>query len=141
PRLVLALAHDGRFFAPFARVHAGAGTPVPAIALLAGVSVGLMWLAGSRGVDRLVTGVVVVDAFFFALTGLASVVLLRRVPRSRRSMRAPLGPVLPIAFAAAELAVIAGACVDPGVRATVWVGISWVVATAVLFLVRFRRVR
>lgn len=141
PRLVLALAHDGRFFAPFARVHAGTGTPVPAIALLAGVSVALMWLAGSRGVDRLVTGVVVVDAFFFALTGLASVVLLRRVPRSQRSMRAPLGPVLPIAFATAELAIIAGAWVDPGVRATLWVGIAWVAATAILYMVRFRRVR
>jgi len=138
PRLLLALAHDGRFFPTFARVHARTGTPLPAIALLATISITLLWLAGSRGVDRLVTGIVVVDAFFFALTGLASLVLLRRIPRSHRTLRAPLGPALPIAFAAAELGVIAGAWVDPGVRATVWVGLAWVVAAAMLYAVRFR---
>lgn len=139
PRLLLALAHDGRFFSPFARVHARTGTPIPSIVLLAGVSIGLLWLAGSHGVDRLVTGVVAVDAFFFALTGLSAVVLLRKYPRERRPVRAPLGPVLPIAFTLAELAILVGAGIDPTVRATLWVGLAWVAAAAILYALRFRR--
>lgn len=140
PRLVLALAEDGRFFAPFARVHASAGTPVPAIALLAGVGIGLLWLAGSRGIDRLLTGVVAVDGLFFAATGLASVVLWRRYPRATRPLRMPLWPVLPLAFAAAELAVVAAGWIDPHVRATLWFGLAWIVGAAILYRVRFRRV-
>jgi amino acid transporter len=139
PRLVLALALDGRFFRPFARVHSDAGTPVPAIVLLASVGIALLWAAGARGVDRLITGVVVVDAFFFALTGLSSLVLRWRMPHARRPIRAPLGPVLPVAFAIAELGVIAGAWVDPAVRPTLWVGLAWVLGAAILYAVRFRR--
>ncbi len=141
PRLLLALAQDGRFFAPFARVHARAGTPIPSIVLLTAVSTGLLWLAGARGVDRLVNGVVAVDAFFFALTGLAAVVLLRKIPRAQRPVRAPLGPVMPLAFTLAELAILVAAGIDPAVRATLWVGLAWVAAAAILYMVRFRRSR
>lgn len=138
PRLVFALALDGRFFRPFASVHARTGTPVAAIAMLCSVALALLWIAGDRGIDRLLTGVVAVDGVFFAATGLASVVLWRRRPRASRPLRMPLWPVVPIAFAVAELAVVAGAWVDPAVRGTVWVGAAWIAAATGLYLWRFR---
>lgn len=141
PRLVLALAHDGKFFRPFAKVHARTGTPIAAIALLCGVALALLWIAGDRGIDRLLTGVVAIDGVFFALTGLASVVLFRKRPRSARPLRMPLWPVLPIAFALAELAVVAGAWMDPDVRSTLWVAAAWILGTSGLYLARFRGAR
>jgi len=138
PRLLYALAADRRFFAVFARVDPRSGTPVAAIALLAGVSLALLWLAGSRGIDRLLTGVVVIDGVFFALTGLTSVLLVRARPRHTRPLRTPLWPVVPIAFTLAELAVVAGAWVDPEVRATVGVGAAWILGAVILYVVRFR---
>ncbi len=138
PRLVLALAHDGKFFRPFARVHAGTGTPIAAIALLCTVAFALLWFAGDRGIDRLLTGVVAIDGVFFALTGLASVVLFRRRPRSARPLRMPLWPALPVAFALAELAVVVGAWMDPDVRSTLWVAAAWILGTSGLYLWRFR---
>jgi APA family basic amino acid/polyamine antiporter len=141
PRLLFALAIDRRFFAVFGRVDARSGTPVAAIMLLAAVSLALLWLAGSHGVDRLLTGVVAVDGVFFAATGLTSVALAWKRPRSTRPLRTPLWPVVPIVFALAELAVVAGAWVDPQVRATVWVGVAWMIGAAALYLVRFRGAR
>ena len=139
PRLVLALALDGRFFRTFARVHAGTGTPIAAITLLCGVALGLLWIAGDRGVDRLLTGVVAIDAVFFAATGLASVVLIRRRPRATWPLRLPLWPAVPILFAVAELAVVVGAWVDPAVRGTLWVAAAWIAAASLLYFARFRR--
>jgi len=138
PRLVLALALDGRFFRVFAGVHARTGTPIAAITLLCGVAIGLLWIAGDRGIDRLLTGVVAVDGVFFAATGLASVVLAKARPRAERPLRMPLWPAIPILFAAAEIAVVAGAWVDPEVRGTLWVGAAWIAGSAGLYLWRFR---
>lgn len=138
PRLVMALATDGRFFRPFALVHRSTGAPVAAIAMLAGMALLLLWIAGDRGVDRLLTGVVAIDGTFFALAGFASVVLARRRPRSQRPVRMPLWPLMPIAFGLAELAVVVGAGVDPAVRDTLWVAASWVAGATALYFVRFR---
>jgi basic amino acid/polyamine antiporter, APA family len=141
PRLLLALACDGRFFRPFARVHARLGTPVPAIALLTGAAVVLLVIAGEDGLDRLLTGVVMIDAVFFGLTGLASVVLLRRHPRATRPIRMPGFPVIPIMFVLAEVGLIVGAWMDPRVRGAAVLGVAWIAAAALLYALRFRRRR
>lgn len=141
PRLVMALATDGRFFRPFAQVHRTTGAPVAAIVMLGGMALALLWIAGGDGVDRLLTGVVAIDGTFFALAGLASVVLARRRPRSQRPVRMPLWPVMPLAFAVAEIAVVVGAGVDPKVRDTLWVAASWVAGATVLYFLRFRTAR
>ncbi|MBX7084669.1 MAG: amino acid permease [Nannocystaceae bacterium] len=138
PRLVFALAHDGRFFRAFGRVHAGRGTPIAAIVLLSACALALLWLAGGGGIDRLLTGVVAIDALFFAATGLASVVLWRARPRAERPLRMPAWPWVPLGFVVAELAVIAGAWVDPQVRAMVWLGVAWIVGASILYAARFR---
>jgi APA family basic amino acid/polyamine antiporter len=129
PRLVLGMARDGLFFAPFAQVHARFATPVAAIGLIGGIGVVLLLAAGERGVDRLLTGVVLVDALFFALTGAAVFVLRRR------------GPVLAVAalFVAGEIAAIYGAFRDAAVRDAAFVGVGWVVGAIVLWAAFFRR--
>lgn len=139
PRLVLALAEDGRFFAPFARVHARTATPVPAIAMMATVAVVLLVAAGEKGIDRLLTGVVFVDGIFFALTGLASLVLARKQPRADRPVRMPGWPFVPLIFGLAELGIVVGAWMDPKVRSAAAIGAAWIAAAVVLYLVRFRR--
>jgi APA family basic amino acid/polyamine antiporter len=139
PRLLFALARDGRFFPIFGRVHASRGTPIPAIMLLVTTSTILLLAAGADGIDRLLTGVVLIDAIFFTLTGLASLVLLRRYPHRERPVRMPGFPVVPALFGLAEIGVIAGAWLDPDVRAAAVVGLTWISAALVLYWLRFRR--
>ena len=131
PRLVWALAEDGRFFAPFRTIHAKWGTPVPAILLLGAFGAALLAAAGVDGVDRLTAWVVVVDAVFFALTGLA---LVRFLAQERRYTWI----AVPIAFAALEFAAVAGAVASERVRAAALTGAAWIAVAAVIYLVRFR---
>lgn len=141
PRLLYALARDGRLWPVLGRVHATRGTPIPAIAVLAGTAIVLLVCAGENGVNRLLTGVVLVDGFFFALTGLASLVLARRMPRAERPVRMPGFPIVPLLFALAELGVVVGAWLDPEVRSAAAIGAAWIGAALLLYLVRFRRAR
>lgn len=131
PRLVWALAEDGRFFAPFARLHRG--TPVAAIALLGALGAGLLLVAGVDGVDRLTAWVVAVDAFFFALTGLALVRFVAREGGMGPAMAIPLG------FAALELGAVAGALASPEVRGAALTGAAWIAVAVAVYFARFRR--
>lgn len=141
PRLLYALARDGRLWSLLGRVHATRGTPIPAIALLAGMAIVLLLVAGQDGVDRLLTGVVLVDGVFFALTGLASLVLARRVPHAARPVRMPGFPLVPLLFGLTEVAVVVGAWLDPEVRGAAAIGAIWIAAALVLYLVRFNKPR
>lgn len=134
PRLTWALARDGRFFRAFAGVHAGTGTPVPAITLLAALSIGVLLTVGADRIGALTAWVVVVDALFFALTGLA---LPRLWARGREAVRwAWIAPVL---FALLELGAVVGAVADPGVRASAAVGFAWIGVSALLYFAVGRR--
>ena len=139
PRLIYAVAEDGRFPKIFARVHARTATPIPAIAVLAGNAVALLLLAGEKGIDRLLTGIVLVDGMFFALTGLASLVIARRRPRADRPIRMPGWPVVPLLFVLAEVGVCVGAFLDPKVRSAATIAVAWVAVAALLYAVRFSR--
>ncbi|MEK6644258.1 MAG: amino acid permease [Planctomycetota bacterium] len=140
PRLVYGMAVDGRFFKPFARVHPRYGTPHASIGLIGGIALVLLWVAGSEAVDRLTTGVVAIDGVFFALTGLAVIVLRRRMRNAHRPVRTPGYPMVPILFALFEIAVVCGAFLDPNVRQSAVIAIIWIVAAAVMYAVCFRNV-
>jgi len=139
PRLLFGMARDGRFFAPFAATHARFATPWPSIALVASLAALLITLAGKNGVDRLLTGVVLVDAVFFALTGAALLVLRSRRPLAPRAVRVPLYPLVPGLFVAFEIAILYGAFQSPATRSAAWIGSCWVVVAALLYLAVFRR--
>ncbi len=138
PRLVYGMARDGRFFRPFAQASERFGTPVAAIVLIGGLALVLLVAAGGRVVDRLLTGVVFIDAIFFVLTAAALLVLRRRRPAARRPVRVPLYPLVPLLFIAGELGVITGAALDPRVRGAAVIGLAWIVAGTVCYLLFFR---
>jgi APA family basic amino acid/polyamine antiporter len=139
PRLVYALARDGRLWPVLGRVHASTGAPTPAIMLLAVAAIVLLLAAGKNGVDRLLTGVVLIDAVFLALTGIASLVLARRHPHAARPVRMPGFPIVPAAFGLAMIGVVIGAWLDPEVRGAAAIGAIWIAAALGLFSIRFRK--
>lgn len=139
PRLTWAMARDGQFFSAFARLNARFSTPVAAIVLLGGLSTALTLGLGLDRTDLLTTGVVVVDAAFFALTGLALPVLRRRAD----TRRGGLGWIdaAAIAFAVLELLAIVGSVLAKDVRLVALTGLAWIGAAALTWALFFRRRR
>jgi len=137
PRLTWAMARDRQFFAPFARLHARFATPAPAILLLGGLAIALTLGLGLDRTDRLTTGVVVVDATFFALTGFALPILRRRATAAER------GPgwiaAAAVLFGALELLAIAGSLLHRDLRTVAWTALGWIAAGAGIWWLRFRR--
>lgn len=137
PRLTWAMAQQGQFFTPFTRLHARFATPVAAIVLLGVLATALTVGLGLDRTDLLTTGVVVVDASFFALTGLALPLLRRRVTPAER------GPSwiswAAVAFATLELLAIAGSVLEKDVRLVALSGLAWIGAAAITWAVFFRR--
>lgn len=131
PRLVQGMARDGRFFAPFGRVHRRFGTPDWSIWLLALIAVGLLLTAGFEGVDRLLSGVVFVDGVFFALTGAAAMVL------AKRGVRVWGGRIVPALFVIGEAGIVLGAARGAGWWSLAIVG--WIVAAGALYVIYFRK--
>lgn len=142
PRLVQGMARDGRFFAPFARVHKRFGTPAWAVVLLGGLAWTLLLAAGfSRsGVDLLLTGVVFVDGIFFALTGAAAVILMRRNGNDGDGVRIiggwPTGAAIAALFVIGEAGIVTGALL-----ADDWwgpaIGAGWIALAAVVYFTWF----
>ena len=135
PRLTWAMASDGLFFPAFARLHPRFATPVPALVLLGVLATGLIAL-GLQRTDLLTTGVVVVDAVFFALSGLALPVLRSRAPAGTRGSAALVAAAC--AFAGLELAAIVGAVLAKDVRVVALTGLGWIAAAAVFWVAFFR---
>jgi len=137
PRLTWAMARDGQFFAPFARLDSRFETPAAAIVLLGALSTALLLGLGLDRTDLLTTGVVVVDAAFFALTGLALPVLRRRAATDERG---PLWiSVTAVVFAILELLAIAGSVLEKDIRVVALTGLAWIGAGVVTWFLFFRR--
>jgi len=137
PRLTWAMARDGAFFAPFARLSPRFATPAAAIVLLAVLSTALTLGLGLARTDLLTTGVVVVDAVFFALTGLALPILRRRHPGGDH--RPKWLNAAAVAFAALELLAVAGSLMQKDVRVVALSGLGWIVAAAATWALFFAR--
>jgi basic amino acid/polyamine antiporter, APA family len=137
PRLTWAMARDGLFFSPFARLHARFLTPSAAILLLGALATILMLGLGPARTGLLTTGVVVVDAVFFALTGLALPVLRRRGPVADR------GPSwiawVALVFTLLELLAVAGSLLQQDVRIVALTGLGWIAAGFVMWTLFFAR--
>src|SRR4029079_13475785 len=107
PRQGLALARDGLAPRVLGTLSPRAGTPVAATTLIAGLSVVLAVSAGVDGLDALLDAVICVNWFFFGITGVALVVLRRKMPDLPRPFRVPGYPVTPVFFSAAAFAAAA----------------------------------
>ena len=137
PRLTWAMARDGQFFGPFATLHARLATPAPAILLLGGLATALTLGLGLERTDALTTGVVVVDAAFFALTALALPVLRNHAGAHARGPGWIDG--VAVAFAILELLAIVGSLLQQNVRLVAVSAIGWIVASALTWALFFRR--
>jgi APA family basic amino acid/polyamine antiporter len=136
PRLTWAMAHEGQFFAPFASLHSRFQTPTAAILLLGLLATALTIGLGLDRTDLLTTGVVVVDAAFFALTGLALPILRRRDPPAERTTAWIV--VAAVAFAVLELLAIAGSVLERDIRVVALTGLAWIGAAALTWVLFFR---
>jgi amino acid transporter len=137
PRLTWAMARDGAFFGPFAKLSRRFATPWAAILLLGVLATILTLGLGLARTDQLTTGVVVVDAAFFALTGLALPILLRRDTPSGRGNAWRIA--VAIAFALLELAAIVGSVLQKDVRTVALTGLCWIAAAILTWFVFFAR--
>jgi hypothetical protein len=94
---------------------------------------------GLSRTDLLTTGVVVVDASFFALTGLALPLLRRGAPAEERGPKWIAAAA--VAFAVLELLAITGSVLERDVRVVALTGLGWIGAAAVTWAIFFRRPR
>jgi amino acid transporter len=94
PRIFFALADDGLFFRPIARVHPRYRTPYVAIGLAAILGAALVLV---RGYEQLAELFVVAIWPFYAL-GIAAIYRLRRRPDLERPYHALGYPVVPLIF-------------------------------------------
>ena len=107
-RIPYAMARDGLFFARFARLNETTAVPVTSIIVLA------LWaslLAISGTFDQLTDCVVFAGWIFYALTTSAVFALRRKMPDHPRPYRTFGYPVLPLAFIAVALALLANTLV------------------------------
>lgn len=140
PRLVHGMASDGLFFRPFARLSGRFGTPAAAIALLGSIGLGLLLLAGEKGIDRLLNGVMTIDGLFLGLTGAGVFMLRRWEGRPRPGLyRVPLYPLVPAVFVVGELGVVAGTFLNRGVRSSAVIAGLWIAGAGMVYLAAFRR--
>jgi APA family basic amino acid/polyamine antiporter len=103
PRLSQAMAADGLFFAPVARVHAK--TRVPLVALLAQGVVSAVELLSGR-FDDLVGFATSAIIAFSTLTVTAVIVLRVRRPDAARPFPVPGYPIVPLLFIAVNIWVL-----------------------------------
>jgi APA family basic amino acid/polyamine antiporter len=94
-RVPFAAARDGLFFKAFGRLSPGAS--VPAVSVVAhGVFAAL--LAASGTFDQLTNLATLNFVLFWALSGIALMVLRRRMAEAPRPYRVPFYPLVPLAF-------------------------------------------
>ena len=103
PRVYYAMAADGLFFRAVARLSPKFRAPTLAI-LIQGILASLFAL--THTFERLLGYVVFADWIFFALAGIALIVLRRRLPHADRPRPVPLFPWTPIAFSLAGLGIV-----------------------------------
>lgn len=112
PRVFFAMADDGLFFRPVAKIHPKFGTPYVAITLVA--ILGMMFvllLPFEQLADTFVT------AFLpFYLLAVASVFKLRGTPGYNPTFRVPLYPLVPLLFIVSVLYLLGNAVVQESSR-------------------------
>jgi APA family basic amino acid/polyamine antiporter len=108
-RVPYALARDGYFFRPIARVHPKYGTPgVSILALSAWASI----LALSGRYEQLFTYVIFASWLFYGMATAAVIVLRIRRPELARPYRTPGYPWVPGVFVLAALALTVSTLID-----------------------------
>jgi APA family basic amino acid/polyamine antiporter len=101
PRIYFAMAQDKIFFKKIAEVHPRFQTPAYSIVCQSSWAIVLILFWGTF--ENLISYVVFTDAIFFALTGLAVIILRTRIPNAKRPYRTWGYPITPIIFISIEV--------------------------------------
>jgi amino acid transporter len=112
PRIFFAMADDGLFFRPIAKVHPRFNTPYVAIVLAACLGVAFVLM---RTFEQLADAFVIAIVPFYAL-GVASIFRLRQRAEYNPPFRTPGYPVVPAIFAIGTALLLVNAIVDPSSR-------------------------
>ena len=112
PRIFFAMADDGLFFRPVARVHPKFETPYVAIALTATLGIIFVLL---RTFEQLADAFVTAIVPFYALA-VASIFVLRTRRDYDPPFRAPLYPIVPTLFVMASAMLLVNAVIDESSR-------------------------
>jgi APA family basic amino acid/polyamine antiporter len=113
-RIPFAMARDGQFPQALAKVDPKTRTPVTSIVLL-GIWASLLTVSGTF--DQLTTLVVFVDITLDVLGSASIFVLRRKMPGAERPYRTPLYPLIPIAYLATLIWLIADTVVTSRLEA------------------------
>ena len=116
PRVYYAMARDGLFFERVARVSERTHVPIAAI-VTQGVLASLFALSNTY--DQLLGYAVFADWIFFALAGVALVVLRATRPDAPRPYKTPLYPVIPLVFALVGFGIVANMFVADPINAII----------------------
>lgn len=135
PRVYYQMAQDGLLFRWFSAIDPRFQTPARAILLEAAWSSVLVWTGSYR---TLFTRVIYTEWIFFALLGVA-ILLLRRRPGYRPPWPMPLVPFAPVLFVVASVAIVANHVIaDPGESA---IGLGLVVSGLPFYWLWSRKVQ
>lgn len=119
PRVYYQMAQDGLIFTWFAEVHPRFQTPARAILLEAAWSSVLVWTGTYRA---LFTRVIYTEWIFFALLGVA-ILMLRRRPGYHPPWPMPLVPLAPLLFVVASTAVVINQLLADPVESAIGLGL------------------
>ena len=119
PRVYFQMAQDGLIFKWFAEVHPRFQTPARAILLEAAWSSVLVWTGTYRA---LFTRVIYTEWIFFALLGVA-ILMLRRRPGYHPPWPMPLVPLAPLLFVIASAAVVVNQLLADPVESAIGLGL------------------
>jgi basic amino acid/polyamine antiporter, APA family len=108
-RVPYAAARDGLFFRRFGRLSAGANVPAASIVLHGAFAV---VLAVSGTFDQLTNLATLVFVLFWALSGVALLVLRRRLADAPRPFRVPGYPLVPLAFVLVMSGILVSAFIE-----------------------------
>ncbi|MCZ6836686.1 MAG: amino acid permease [Planctomycetota bacterium] len=145
PRLINGMARDGRFFKTFAHVNPKFRTPLAAILLLGGMTFLLLFSAyfffpeGKSAIDQLLTGVVIIDSTFFAITGFALIILRMKKNSPESPVRLPLFPLIPMLFVLGEIAMLTGSFLTQENKSLFLLALGWMLGAAIFYYVFFRK--
>jgi APA family basic amino acid/polyamine antiporter len=134
PRAYFAMARDGVLFPAVGRVHPRYATPALALLIQGGWSI---LLASTGTYKQLYTYVIFTGWLFYAAAAFAVVILRRNQPKLARPYRVWGYPVVPIAFSAAALTIVANALVRSPLESGI--GLGMVLAGVPIFLIWNRK--
>ncbi len=119
-RVPYAAARDGLFFSRFARLSPGANVPSASI-VLHGVLAVLLAVTGTF--DQLTNLATLNFVLFWGLSGIALMVLRRRMADAPRPYRTPFYPIVPLAFVLIMAGVLVSTIVESPTEAAAAIGL------------------